>query len=128
MVYDPACFYFGCWGKEAGHYLWTPRGNRTHDQLLPADFPVAHHSLDGSLLPPRQPEAEGRATHVHVNGWTIISFWDRSGDSRGKSNSAFIARGLLTFEEIVGISRQMFPQIWQRFTFQVVDPTHSLVS
>ncbi len=62
---------------------------------------------------------------VHVGKdaalWTGIAFWDRSGDERGNSNSAFLVDGPRTFEEVVVASRQAFPRVWERMKFDVVD-------
>lgn len=118
-------FYFGVWSKtHGGHHLYAPGGGGVseYSDRMPKDFPVAIHVLDTGFLPAKQPETEGRATFVHINGWTIISFWDRSGDARGKCNSAFLARGLMAFEEIVSLAREKFPSVWERFTFEVKLP------
>lgn len=114
-------FYFGCI-KEPGHYLWTRHGHRIHHPShpeLPEDFPVRIHILDGGLLPPCKQEIEGQAALWFTDGWTIISFWDRSVDKRGACNSSFIVRGVHTFEEAVKRAREVFPSVWRRFTFEV---------
>lgn len=54
-------------------------------------------------------------------GWTMLTFWDRTIDERSGSNSAFILRGRLTFEETVTIAKAIFPKIWSRFPFEVVE-------
>jgi len=51
--------------------------------------------------------------------WTLIQFWDRTGDSRGNSNSSFIAPGELTFEEVVARAKETFPELFKRFTFEL---------
>lgn len=112
-------YYFGCW-QEAGHYLRDPRGYTHHYRLEPT-FPVAEHVLDGGLLPPGLPEVEGRASLIHVNGWTILTFWDRSVDSRGKCSSTFIAKGTRYFDAMVLCAKYHFPNVWERFKFQVVE-------
>lgn len=114
-------FYFGCWGQTAGHYLHAGGGSSMRQRDLPEDWPIAVDFLDCGLLPPKKPQTEGLATFVHVNGWTIISFWDRSADSRPNSNSAFLARGLHSFDEIVRMTRAAFPSVWDRLKFEVVE-------
>lgn len=113
------CFYFGCF-KERGHFLYTPQGRQVYDCDLPQDFPVREYVLDGGLLAPRAAEVEGRAVLVHINGWTILTFWDRSLDSRGASSSSFVMRSQLTFEQAVEKSRLAFPTVWARFPFKVI--------
>lgn len=109
-------YYNGCWG-ETGHYLWDRTRRKAYS--VPADFPVAPHVLDSGFLPPGQPQVEGRATLCHVNGWTVLAFWDRSVDTRGKSNSAFVARGTLDFDAMVAAAKAAFPSVWGRFGFEV---------
>lgn len=113
-------FYFGCW-REPGHFLRNVQGGTLHDQTLPADFPCNFRMLDGGFLPPKLPQTEGRATVVHLNHWTIVTFWDRSVDRRPGCNSSFVIRGLHTFNEAVEQAQAAFPQIWERFTFKVYE-------
>jgi hypothetical protein len=112
-------YYFGCW-QEAGHYLRTPDG-RTGEYALPHDFPFRVHTLDGGFLPPKLPETEGRATLFHINGWTVMTFWDRSVDKRGACNSSFVFRGKLTFAEACALAADKFPSVWNRFQFPVTE-------
>jgi len=78
-------FYFGVWtGSDAGHYLYKPSGHlaaRDEHRALPFGW----HLLDGALLPQNGPEIEGVIHRSVINGWTVLTFWDRSGDQRGRS-------------------------------------------
>lgn len=119
-------FYFGCY-RETGHYLFASRGHgiqkvHSSSSLLPVDFPCLSGMLDGGFLPPNLQQAQGRASFCHLNGWTIIAFWDRSVDSRGKSHSTFLMRGIFEFEMAKSLSVEAFPEIWKRFTFPVFLP------
>lgn len=89
--------YFGVWDRP-GHYLWTADGR------LDVDDRRLSRLIDGNLAPqPERPrrryqsgppeQPEGRATVTPVAGLTIVAFWDRSGDRRHGSNSAFVADG-----------------------------------
>jgi len=113
-------FYFGCWGNELGHYLRGPSGRMFHEQNLPEDFPVVVNILDSGLLPPNMPETEGESSLCHIFGWTIISFWDRSVDRRGKCNSSFIFRGTYRFHDMLKLAAETFPAIVSRFSFPIV--------
>ena len=119
---------------DGGHHLHDVQMRHAYrsprfDYLaaIPNDFPVAdERTLDGGYAPKLaktgghlSDQPEGEAALHHVRGWTILAFWDRSGDSRGNSNSAFVIRGELDFDEAVAASRQAFPGIWARFTFAV---------
>jgi hypothetical protein len=117
---EPVCYYFGCWSKErGGHYLYGPGGSNMSRGALPADFPVTLSALDGALLGYQKRETEGEAALAHIGGWTIVSFWDRSGDSRHNSSSGFVVRGLLAFAEVLAIGAAIFPEIASRWTFPI---------
>lgn len=123
-------YYFGCW-MESGHYLWRAEGRSARhgeDRVLP--WP----QLDGTLPPADRrpvrkegsyPEVEreapqGHAALHHKGGWTAISFWDRSVDSRPGSSSTFFIRGLHTWDDAVRIAKAAYPRTWGRFKFPVV--------
>jgi len=108
-----SCYYFGCI-REAGHFLWSESGRRVHDVL-----PFSEHILDAGLLPPCERQIEGSGALVHFATHTVFTFWDRSIDKRGRSNSAFIIPGFRTFDELAKIAKQRFPLIWERLTFNL---------
>lgn len=131
-------YYFGVGGRrydgswEAGHRLYS-RGLRRSEE--PKGWPrslsyyVPGGKLD-ALLAPRLAKAgswdrgeeapQGHAALHHIEGWTFVSFWDRSGDSRGNSNSTFAMRGTHDFAAVTEAARAAFPEIWARFPFEVV--------
>ena len=108
-------FYFGCVGVS-GHYMHGVDGRSAHrfTQTNPWGYGV-----DGSLLPKSQ--IEGRAFIHHKDGWTALSFWDRSVDSRRGSHSTFLAEGSFGFDEMVAFGKKHFPEVWARYTFPVVE-------
>ena len=122
-------YYFGCI-ERAGHFLWEPPDRSAHrDATTPwGSCP------DGSLAPHENPrcefvknfygcrcsQAEGIAALHYKDGWTALSFWDRSVDTRGGCNSNFLAEGAFTFEEMVELAKQYFPIIMARFKFPIV--------
>lgn len=111
-------YYFGCVG-DAGHFLWDHLGNRlSHsaaDRLLSFKFTI----LDACLLSPNAPQTEGLAAVAHIGGWSILSFWDRSVDSRPGSNSSFLMPGTWDYETMSAEAKRRFPDIWNRFNFEV---------
>ena len=121
MPDTPQMYYFGCW-QGAGHDLHTVTGSRISMYAVPADFPCAVTTLDGGFLPPRLPQVEGQGILVHLNGWTILSFWDRSVDTRPGSCSTFVLRGLHTCAETWALAQEGFPDVWERFAFPIVEP------
>ncbi len=111
------CFYFGC-HREAGHYLWSETARQVWDREN--RFPFRYEILDGGLLPVREPQIEGKAVLVHIGTWTVVTFWDRSVDKRGGCNSSFVIPSHVGFDEAITISKERFPWVWARFSFEVV--------
>lgn len=109
-------YYFGCWSpSELGHHLYREDGRpvyaaTTGRRVL--DIPIDVRALDGCLLQ-GIPDVPGSAALWHGRGWTILSFWDRSGDDRPGSNSSFLLPGRLAFTEAVQAAKESFPQRWE---------------
>ncbi len=61
----------------------------------------------------RNGRPEGEMRFAREDGWTLISFWDGSGDHR-KPGSAFAIERDLTNEEALGLARRLFPEIFER--------------
>lgn len=108
-------YFFGCYGQP-GHYLWQSNPMRCIRE--PDDFPIRSTVMDGGLLP-RDRQVEGEAVLWQSHNWTILTFWDRSGDSRRNSNSSFLLEGHWDFETAVQLATAAFPKVWERFKFQV---------
>lgn len=107
--------HYGCW-NDVGHYLRESRYLYGDRKDLPWD------NIDGGLCPDKiNGQIQGDAILHHRDGWTAISFWDRSVDSRGGSNSNFFAEGNHSFEEMVQIAKDKFPNIMSRFKFEIVE-------
>lgn len=123
-------YYFGCSKLKprdpVGHYLHD--NNLRHDWDVEKGLPVLWRNgkIDGGFAARvYQPNGDsieapqGQARWMMCQGWTLISFWDRTGDSRPGSSSTFISKEHLTFEQMVAIAKEEFPQIWNRFNFEV---------
>lgn len=135
---DVECYYFGCI-ERAGHFLWRRQGHGRPLDAYDVENTIRRTvgSLDAAAVgglcwnsPKSQrdnsssydrDETEGRALLTRRNGWTAISFWDRSVDRRGACNSAFFCQGELTFAQIVRVARHRWPEIWALFTFPIVE-------
>ncbi len=112
-------YYFGVWNAgQTGHHLHT-RSGRFASRDTERALPFALHILDSNLLPQEGDQVQGVVHRSVINGWTVLTFWDRSGDSRGNSNSAFVLEGEHTADAGLAIAREMFPHIFGRFTFAV---------
>jgi hypothetical protein len=107
-------YYFGMHRPEPDRTLGECRATSYFTERNPWGY-----AIDGGLCP-KGPEIEGRALIHHKDGWTAMSFWDRSVDHRGKCNSSFLAEGTFTFEEMLAIAREKFPRVVGRFKFEIV--------
>lgn len=112
--------YFGCEDAgHLGHYLYDPGFMSLYGEKMPEGLRA--HDLDGEYCPKTEPhQAEGLAKLHKIAGWTVIAFWDRSADKRYASNAAFLYKGDHTFEEVVAKAKEIFPTVWARFTFPIV--------
>ena len=117
-------FFFGCAkGDQSGHRMKASRYS-TNDYMVANRFMYSNpwrHSIDGSLAPAGREQKQGQALLHRKNGWTAISFWDRTGDSRMGSNSAFLAKGDYTFAEMINLASAAFPEIMASFKFPIVE-------
>lgn len=94
--------------REAGHYMYEPGPT----SAFRAETPWGKYP-DGTLAP-EGGQHQGLALLHKKDGWTAIGFWDRTGDSRGNSNSNFFAEGDFTFDEMVELAKKHFPAIMKR--------------
>ena len=114
-------YYFGC-RNDSGHYLWDRQRRSVEywDRLAHASIsPVPWPRLDGELCDGGY-GVQGRARLHHKDGWTALAFADRSIDKRPGSNSAFFFEATFDFEQAVAAARQHFPEIVERFPFEIV--------
>ena len=122
--------FYGVWtSREAGHYLYAASGRSFSIWDVPPGVPPKPH-LDGGYCPPddgRQVEGRAALTYLlHPGGvgagtaWTVLSFWDRSGDKRNGSHSTFLLPRARSFSEAVAEAKLAFPTVFARYTFEIV--------
>lgn len=108
-------YYFGVWDPKIkpGHFLWDRHGRSVPLEQTPWDY-----ELDARVQPEQEVPCVGMGLPStllsHRDGWTVLGFWDRTGDERGKSCSAFVAHGILTGHEMLAAAESVFPAIWKR--------------
>lgn len=117
-VAESKMFYFGPWDRP-GHFLVGEHGSHVPYKN---ECPWTPDQIDG-ILQPKDSQAEGRALLHYKDGWTALSFHDRSVDTRGGCNSTYFARGVLTFDEIVLMAKTRFAERWERMKFEVTQAT-----
>ena len=128
-------WWFGCETKPnaCGHELHAAQapyyGREAYEEHR--RFPFSENRLDTGFAPrtaPRNPRnvydkgdelPQGQARLTHIKGWTVVSFWDRTGDSRSNSNTAFVFDERLSGDDALRIAREKFPRLFARFTFEV---------
>lgn len=129
----PRMFYFGPW-DQTGHYFFAENGYSVQEERIPG-FPFGHYGnripVDGCLQPGCRkdadghwnhrgnPEVQGEAALHHISGWTALSFWDRTVDTRYACNSTYFAEGTFSFEQMVEMAKARFSVRWNRMKFEV---------
>lgn len=112
---DKTCLFFGAWSpSKIGHFLYASDGMRS----------VAIHwmdcnKLDAGFLGKSREQPQGEYVRAMHLGWVVLSFWDRTGDDRFGSNSAFLFDYDAPDAELLEHARQQFPTIFARFTFSL---------
>lgn len=103
-----------------GHNLYAPHFANGYEWRKRLPFP--YYLCDSRFciqddLPWNHPEyqLQGRCALHHVQDWSIVAFWDRSGDGRHGSNSAFLLnKKRASYWEVICAAKQAFPQIFDR--------------
>lgn len=134
-------YYFGYW-DQPGHYLWSPQrmGVSPLDERVPSllnavKLDARYCRNPGAAWKGDEPEGLAYLHHVEIvegepkdapfigQKWTVLAFPDRSGDTRPGSNSAFLAKGVFTFQQMIIFARAHFPDVWKRISgaFDVQD-------
>ncbi len=125
-------FYYGCRG-QIGHYWWQSEriggaqdwdiekvvGSKIHPRI---DGGFCYGSADPNdrLRRRTRPEVEGEAVLTHIGGWTLLSFWDRSVDKRGGSNSSIVVCGdSHSFATMLTVAKEQFPGVMSRISFEI---------
>ena len=106
---------FGCIGAP-GHCMH----NRTPPHPAWDSTPWGNQ-VDGGLAP-QQDCVTGEYVEHHKDGWTAVSFWDRSGDHRPGSNTNFFVAHTVTGEELIAMARKQWPEVFARRGFPKLIP------
>lgn len=124
-------YYFGC-VYQPGHYLWTESYEKLWYGDLPDDFPEKWTFKDSwssdpkrtyareSSIAPNPYGTQGICKTQHVEGWTSVSFPDRSVDGRPNCVSVFLERGTLSCTEMLVQAAVKFAHIIDRYEFELV--------
>ena len=123
MLQEP--YYFGC-VSEMGHYPFNTRYRTPSIEVSRALTSYDGGQKGNTILPygfkdsSKQVEGHAGLTYQADLGVTVLAFWDRSIDHRGGSWSGFFLPGKISEPaEAIEAAKEAFPDIWQRFTFEV---------
>lgn len=129
MTYSVAdtkrALYFGCYDR-LGHFLRDTGGILYDPQRDVRGFPWDEGLLDAGLLRNREvPDDPDGRVHWTAGGnplWLTFFWWDRSGDSRGASNSGFYVHGFSHHEihEAFEYACAQWPRVVKRQLFPLV--------
>ncbi len=112
-------FHFG-YKQGAGHCWQTANGRESQKVAQAAVGERLSWEIDSRYCPPKSDgQTQGAARLSKVNDWTVLAWWDRTGDARGNSNSCIVARGEHGFDEMLALANQHFPGLMQRQTAPV---------
>lgn len=108
-------------GSTSGHHLYAPdwksyaEAAGLSQRQIDAEFvPGLAFRKPGYEYPDPKHQEQGACKLTHRSGWTVVGWWDRTGDKRHGSNSAILVRGVLSFEEAIACGREAFPRVWAR--------------
>lgn len=111
-------FYFGC-GREAGHHLFKKNKMTADHNPLTERL----QRLDGDLAPAfnRQLLYHAAFSRLGALGYSAVSWWDHTVDTRTGSNSTIFAPTLFTSkDDILYYAKPMFPWVFSRLPQELV--------
>lgn len=112
----------GVYGCRDGHgyYFCRDHGNGKKS-LEHKDFPFAvenihpdFKSLDSGFCT-KKTTKPFKAKVTRLDGFTVLAFWDYSGDDRPGANSTFVMRGFHRFPEMIVTLQEAVPDLFKRF-------------
>lgn len=135
-------YFCGVWpGHTAGHYCYLPTGHKAGrgsplspwagDAWSPLTdsrcYPHMGCKLVAGMWDTPRDAREGVRYHDQRDGWTLVAWWDRSGDHRGGSIAAFAFDEVLTPDAAEARARELFPAVWQRIDIHLGRTTEAAV-
>ncbi len=123
----PECstaYFVGVWPDpyKKGHYCRTPDGQMAKKAVTPwaghYGDPITDSAcmkVMGSLEPySDRLQPEGVRFYQQKEGWTLVCWWDRSGDPRRGSVAGFALKGSYHADQAETEARRLFPLVFAR--------------
>jgi hypothetical protein len=70
----------------------------------------------------RDPQTEGESWIRHRDGWTLLQWWDRTGDPRGGSSAGLLVEMKIDADNLLALGGLAFPGIFKRFHYGIKTP------
>lgn len=129
---EPIVYYFGVARGQTGHYCYDRTYSCPNNYAVRTpwvDVPyaplgewAARLALYGTGNIKQNEQVEGVRHHVTDQGWTLLSWWDRSAHERHGSHSTFAIQGEYQADEAEAIARTAFPAVFQRMEKHLRQP------
>jgi len=115
-------YYYGT-SRGGGFQLYTPHtridSNDTQLENFMNEAGVSHlvFIVTERCAQRKSPHdmSDGLARIHHIHGWTCLAILDSLYDGRPGSSSTFFTQGIWNFDVMCKISRNAYPDIWNRF-------------
>lgn len=120
---EPVAYYFGCPSfGSAGHFLHDMQYRHVDERTVGLPWHIG--LLDTGLLDngKHRDVVDGKVFWTCAKqDWFAFFWWDRSGDSRGNSNSGFYVRGFQLGESVVAFQFALnsFPAVVGRQAYKL---------
>lgn len=107
-------YYFGP-RRVVGHYLYDHNGYRLdgYRPHIPNLRPEVLTIIDGGFCPLRD-TFSGEVQTNRIGMWIILSWWDRSIDTKPNSNSNILGFDYDSVDALVSRAREAFPDVFER--------------
>ena len=106
-------YFFGC-GAHVGHSWFGPNLRPVSQLERKALNRHFGSHIDGTFAPAHPHRDNGNAQLSQTGEWTILAWHDRSVDRRMGSNSALVASGAWSFDQMLSALREHFPGVATR--------------
>jgi hypothetical protein len=119
--------FYGEWDGKSGVFNRSGKRLKTYHDLAEGADPVSNyiiaHASDWLTFRTgyaNYPQPEGEAIIRHLPTFTILAFWDRSGEDTRWNNFSLFALPPETKDiDAIDEAKRLFPMIFTRFTFPI---------
>lgn len=124
MAECSTAYFVGVWPDPytKGHYCRTPDGQLAKRAVTPWTGHYGDPITDGVCMKimgateqyGAHMQPEGVRFHQQKEGWTLVCWWDRSGDPRKGCVAGFALKGSYNADQAEAEARRLFPLVFSR--------------